>query len=261
METLKPLREFDSLQGGFTLIPALDLLDGQAVRLHKGAYDTAEQVAEDPVEVVKSFVRVGTRRIHIVDLSGARSGRSEHKDLIQEIVRTVDVDIQVGGGIRSEERLEELFGAGISQAIVGTAAMERPDELVRWAERWPGRIIVGLDARSDTVALDGWLRESSESLLDAARRVASIPIGGIVYTDIDRDGTGTGPNVSRTAELARTVFPVPVIASGGVGSSEHIRSIHAQRDHGVRGLIVGKAIYNGSVDLAQCLAEFDQSSE
>ncbi len=248
----------NSLVSGFTLIPALDLLDGRAVRLHKGDYDTAEQVAEDPVKAVAEFVSAGARRVHIVDLSGARSGQSEHSMLIKKIVETVGVAVQVGGGIRSKERLSELFSMGVSQAIVGTAAMERPDDLALWTERWPGRILVGLDARSNTVALDGWLRDSKEGLFDAAKRVASLAIAGIVYTDIDRDGTGLGPNVERTAQLARHIFPVPVIASGGVGSQAHIESIHAEKNHGVRGLIVGKAIYHGTVDLALCLTQFDQ---
>jgi len=258
MGALKPE---NSLNSGFCLIPALDLLDGQAVRLHKGAYDTAEQVAEDPLFAVAEFVRAGARRIHIVDLSAARSGQSEHKELIQRIVDSVDVAVQVGGGIRSGERLSEIFSIGVSQAIVGTAAMEKPDELAGWAERWPGRILVGLDARSNTVALDGWLRDSPESLFDAARRVAGLPIAGIVYTDIERDGTGLGPNVPRTAELARHVNPLPVIASGGVGTHEHVASIYGERSHGIRGLIVGKAIYHGTVDLRLCVAQFDQASD
>ena len=247
-----------SLQSGFTLIPALDLLDGQAVRLHKGDYDTAQQVAEDPLQTVASFAQSGARRIHIVDLSGARSGQSEHAGLIADIVKSVGVEVQVGGGIRSEQRLRELFDVGVSQAIVGTAAMEHPDLLASWARTWPGRILVGLDARSNTVALDGWLRDSDEGLFEAAQRVAALPIAGIVYTDIDRDGTGLGPNVERTAELARKIAPVPVIASGGVGNQNHISSIYNHREDGVRGLIVGKAIYHGTVDLGLCLSQFDQ---
>jgi len=248
----------DPISIGFRVIPAIDLLDGRAVRLWQGGYDTAAEVAPDPVAVARRFRDAGIQRLHVVDLSGARQGQLVHLDTIARIVNEAGISVQVGGGVRTEQEVEQLFSVGVSEAILGTVALEDPDTAARIIRRWPGRIFVGLDARGDTVALDGWLREADESLDDAALRVAQLPVAGIIYTDITRDGTGRGPNIEHTTALARLVKPTPVIASGGIGKEEDVLDLWNAREAGIHGVIIGKAIYDGVVDLEKMVAQFHQ---
>ncbi len=242
-------RDLDPLlPGSFRVIPAIDLLDGKAVRLWQGDYGKAEVVDADPMAVAERFAEAGATRIHLVDLSGARSGSPAHAELIGRIVARCSAAVQVGGGLRSEDAVARLLDLGVAQAIVGTVALEDPALLTRLAHRWPGRILVGLDARGAKVALRGWFAEAAESLTEAAARVAALPIAGIVYTDILRDGTGRGPNFERTWALARGVEGL-VIASGGVASVAHLETLRGYRGDGLAGAIVGRAIYHGGVPL------------
>ncbi|MBR58861.1 MAG: 1-(5-phosphoribosyl)-5-((5-phosphoribosylamino)methylideneamino)imidazole-4-carboxamide isomerase [Myxococcales bacterium] len=247
---------FDPISVGFRVIPAIDLLDGCAVRLWQGGYDSASQVAPDPVEAARRFRDAGIRRLHVVDLSGAREGTLVHLDVIARIVKEVGISVQVGGGVRTAHDVEQLFDAGVSEAILGTVALEDPERAAALIERWPGRLFVGLDARGDTVALRGWLKDADESLYDAALRVAQLPVAGIIYTDISRDGTGRGPNIENTAALARLVQPTPTIASGGIGNEGHVLDLWNARDEGIHGVIVGKAIYDGVVDLDKMVSKY-----
>jgi phosphoribosylformimino-5-aminoimidazole carboxamide ribotide isomerase len=240
-------------QTGFQIIPAIDLMGGQAVRLWQGDYDTAENVADDPVRVAQTFVQDGARRVHLVDLDGARSGQPVNTDVIEQIVRVADVPVQVGGGLRKREHVQELFDVGVDQVILGTMVMEEFHRFMEWAERWPGRIVVGLDAREGRLAKRGWLVESEQTLFDFALRVAESPIAGIIYTDIQRDGTGRGPNSEQTCELAQSIATVPVVASGGVGRLEHLVDLQKFSATGVVGAIVGKAIYQGAIQLRDAI--------
>lgn len=239
----------------FELIPAIDLLGGRCVRLAQGRYDRATDYGDDPGAMAARFVAVGVRRLHAVDLDGAKSGVPVNREALAAIVAaaaaaTSPVAVQVGGGIRSLAVAEEMLALGVERVIFGTVALRKPTLVREAATAFPGHVAVGIDAKDGRVAVEGWLEASETTALDLARRFEDAGVAAIVHTDIARDGMETGPNLEATGALARAVS-IPVIASGGVGSLEHVRA--AARVEGVAGVIVGRALYTGAVDLEQAL--------
>jgi phosphoribosylformimino-5-aminoimidazole carboxamide ribotide isomerase len=232
------------------VIPAIDLLNGQCVRLYQGDYNQSEVFNPDPVAVAQQFVEQGATRLHLVDLDGAKAGHLVNLAAIRAIVETVNVPIEVGGGLRDRQSVADLVATGVRWAILGTVAVEQPDLVADLCREFPGQIIVGIDARNGKVATKGWLETSEVLATDLADRMAKLGAAAIIYTDIHRDGTLQGPNLAALRELA-SVVAIPVIASGGVSSVTDLLSLLALEPQGVTGAIVGKAIYTGDVSLVE----------
>lgn len=240
------------------VIPAIDLKDGQCVRLKQGRMDDATSYGDDPVAMAARWVEAGARRLHLVDLNGAFEGKPINGEAVTAIARAYpDLPIQIGGGIRSAETIEHYLAAGVSYVIIGTKAVKEPDFVGEMCRRFPGHVIVGLDARDGFVATDGWAEVSTIKAVDLAKRFADDGVSSIVYTDIARDGMMQGVNVEQTAALARD-GGLPVIASGGVTDLKDIRALAEVADSGVIGAITGRAIYEGSLDVAEAQALCDQ---
>ncbi|MFM7239925.1 MAG: 1-(5-phosphoribosyl)-5-[(5-phosphoribosylamino)methylideneamino]imidazole-4-carboxamide isomerase [Cyanobium sp.] len=234
------------------IIPAIDLLDGQCVRLHQGDYDQVTRFSDDPVAQALSWQEQGAERLHLVDLDGARSGEPVNDAAIKAITAALSIPVQLGGGVRSAERAEELLAAGLERVILGTVALEQPELVVQLASRHPGRIVVGIDARDGQVATRGWLETSSIEATALARELSACGIAAIISTDIATDGTLAGPNLEALRAMA-AASAVPVIASGGIGTLEHLLSLLPLQSLGVSGVIVGRALYDGRVNLAEAL--------
>ncbi|MEO1387342.1 MAG: 1-(5-phosphoribosyl)-5-[(5-phosphoribosylamino)methylideneamino]imidazole-4-carboxamide isomerase [Cyanobacteria bacterium J06634_6] len=234
------------------VIPAIDLLEGRCVRLFQGDYDQSQVYNENPVEVARQWEAEGATRLHLVDLDGAKAGKPENWEAIGAIAQAVNLPIQVGGGLRDADRVSALFDLGVQYAILGTAAVENPELVGQLSTQYPGRIIVGIDAREGKVATKGWLETSEVMAIDLARRMGEQGAAAIVYTDIKRDGTMKGPNLEALRELA-TAIDTPVIASGGVSSVSDLMSLLGLVPAGVSGVIVGKALYTGDVKLKDAI--------
>ncbi|WP_372715526.1 1-(5-phosphoribosyl)-5-[(5-phosphoribosylamino)methylideneamino]imidazole-4-carboxamide isomerase [Immundisolibacter sp.] len=235
------------------LIPAIDIKGGKCVRLRQGRMDDVTVFDDDPVAVAKRWVDEGATRLHVVDLDGAVSGQPVNSRIISAITAAVgEVDVQVGGGIRDEESIEAYLDAGVRYVILGTQAVNMPHFVRDACTEYPGHIIVGLDARDGKVAIDGWSKLSQHSVLDMAQHFQRDGVEAIIYTDIGRDGMMGGANVEGVVELARVVT-VPVIASGGVTSLSDVEALCAVADEGIAGAIVGRALYEGTLDLATAL--------
>ena len=234
----------------FELIPAIDLLGGKCVRLTQGDYAAATEYDADPGAVAARFAAHRIQRLHVVDLDGAKRGEPVNTTAVRAILdATRGVPLELGGGIRTLAGVETWLGLGVERAILGTAALRDPALVRDAAKRFPGRIGVGIDARGGKVAVQGWLETSETDALTLARRFEDAGVAAILYTDIARDGTGAGVNLAETVALARAIS-IPVIASGGVGSLDDVR---AARASGVAGLIVGRALYTGAVDLTRAM--------
>ncbi len=233
------------------LIPAIDLKDGRCVRLRQGRMEDETVFGEDPVEVARRWVDAGARRLHMVDLNGAFAGKPVNAGVVKAVAEAFpDLPIQVGGGIRDEETVQAYLDAGVQYVIIGTKAVSAPHFVNDLCLEFPGHIIVGLDARDGKVAIDGWSKLSHHSVYDMAQRFEQDGVEAIVFTDIGRDGMMTGVNVDSTVELARAIT-IPVIASGGITSMDDIRALCAVADEGIMGAITGRAIYEGTLDLAE----------
>jgi phosphoribosylformimino-5-aminoimidazole carboxamide ribotide isomerase len=234
------------------LYPAIDLKDGQAVRLLRGAMDKATVFNDDPAAQAQSFVEAGCEWLHLVDLNGAFAGEPVNAAPVEAILKACKVPAQLGGGIRDMATIERWIDKGLARVILGTVAVENP-ALVREAARaFPGRVAVGIDARDGMVATKGWANETDVQVTDLARSFEDAGVAAIIYTDINRDGAMQGPNIEATAALARAVS-IPVIASGGVSS---LADLEALRDcgAGLNGAISGRALYDGAIDLGEALA-------
>lgn len=237
----------------FELIPAIDLLEGNAVRLSQGRYDAATVYDSDPVNVAKRFQEAGIKRLHVVDLEGAKAGRPVQGDAVKRILEAVGaIPVQLGGGLRTIEGVDEALGWGLDRVILGTAALRNPELVKEAAAKYPGRIVVGIDARDGNVAVEGWTDSSETTAVDLGKRFEDAGVAAIVYTDIARDGMLTGPNIQQTVALASAIS-IPVIVSGGVAVTQDIIDSAAHRNVGICGVIVGRAIYTGSVDLDEAL--------
>ncbi|HEY9736384.1 MAG TPA: 1-(5-phosphoribosyl)-5-[(5-phosphoribosylamino)methylideneamino]imidazole-4-carboxamide isomerase [Trichocoleus sp.] len=234
------------------VIPAIDLLEGRCVRLYQGDYAQSEVFNEDPVAVAKEWVAQGATRLHLVDLDGAKAGQPENWQAIAAIVEAVDVPVEVGGGLRDRNRVSDLFRLGVRYAILGTAAVEDPNLVGDLAQDFPGQIIVGIDARDGKVATRGWLETSEVDAVELAQRMGQMGAAAIIYTDIKRDGTLKGPNLEALREVAKAI-DIPVIASGGVSAVSDLLSLLALAPLGVSGVIVGRALYTGDVNLKEAL--------
>ena len=238
------------------IIPAIDLLDGQCVRLHQGDYSQVTRFSDDPVAQALSWQEQGATRLHLVDLDGARSGLPVNDSTVKAITAALDIPVQLGGGVRGAERAEDLLACGLDRVILGTVALEQPQLVDRLAALHPGRIVVGIDARNGKVATRGWIEESSTEATALAERFSGSGIAAIISTDIATDGTLAGPNLEALRAMAEA-SAVPVIASGGIGNLEHLLSLLALEPLGVEGVIVGRALYDGRVDLGEALRAID----
>jgi phosphoribosylformimino-5-aminoimidazole carboxamide ribotide isomerase len=232
------------------ILPAIDLLGGQAVRLHQGRYADVTVYSSDAPALAASF-RGKVPILHVVDLEGARAGKAVQKDLVRALIAAFGPGVQVGGGVRSIEAVESYLELGASRVVLGTAAVRTPALIVEAAARFPGQIVVAVDAKDGFVALEGWEETSTRTAVEVVRSFAGAAIGAILYTDVSRDGTQVGPNVPATAELAAGTA-IPVLASGGVGSLAHLRDL--ARLPNVVGAIVGKALYERAFTLDEALA-------
>ena len=233
------------------VIPAIDLKDGKCVRLRQGRMDDVTVFSDDPVETAGRWVKAGARRLHIVDLNGARSGAPVNADAIEAIINAFpDLPVQVGGGIRDEDTIETYVNLGVRYVILGTKAVNAPHFVSDVCAEFPTHIIVGLDARDGKVAIDGWSKLSGHDVVDLARKFQDMGVEAIIYTDIGRDGMMTGVNIDATVKLANAIS-IPVIASGGITNLDDIRKLCAVTDDGVVGAITGRAIYEGTLDFAE----------
>lgn len=232
------------------LYPAIDLKGGTCVRLLKGDMDDATVYNTDPGAQAASFEKAGCAWIHVVDLDGAFAGRSVNGPAVASVLAAVDVPVQLGGGIRDMAGIEAWLDRGVARVILGTAALRNPDLVKESCGTFPGRVAVGIDARDGLVAAEGWAETSEVGVLDVARRFEDCGVAAIIFTDIDRDGALQGVNVEATAELAEAIT-TPVIASGGVSSSADLVALKARSASGISGVICGRALYDGRLDLAE----------
>ncbi|HXS42114.1 MAG TPA: 1-(5-phosphoribosyl)-5-[(5-phosphoribosylamino)methylideneamino]imidazole-4-carboxamide isomerase [Stellaceae bacterium] len=235
------------------LYPAIDLKEGRCVRLVRGAMSEATVFNDDPAAQARLFAAAGCRWLHVVDLDGAFAGAPRNRASIEAILAAVAIPVQLGGGIRDLATLEAWLGKGVERAILGTAALRNPALVKEACRLFPGRVAVGIDARGGRVAVEGWAETSDITALDLALRFEDAGVAAIIFTDIERDGMMQGGNIEQTAALARRL-ETPVIASGGISTLAELRMLKAHEDDGVAGAILGRALYDGRIDLAAALA-------
>lgn len=240
------------------IIPAIDLKDGQCVRLRQGLMEDSTVFSDNPVDFARQWVEQGCRRLHLVDLNGAFAGEPVNGDVVTEIAKAFPkLPIQIGGGIRNGDTIEYYLKAGVSALIIGTKAVKEPEFVTEMCRQFPGHIIVGLDAKDGLVATDGWAEVSELKATDLAKRFESDGVEAIVYTDIARDGMMQGVNVEATVAMANA-SSIPVIASGGITNIDDIKALKAASRHGIMGAITGRAIYEGTLDVKQAQELCDQ---
>jgi phosphoribosylformimino-5-aminoimidazole carboxamide ribotide isomerase len=232
------------------IYPAIDLLGGRCVRLRQGDYSRETVFSDDPAATARRWVGMGADRLHLVDLDGARAGRSVNGHVVRTIVEAAGVPCQLGGGIRTDDDLSAAFDWGVRWAVLGSRALADPGWVRGAAARFPSRIVVGIDAKDGLVATDGWLNISRVKAGDLAKQVSDAPLAAVVYTDIAKDGMMSGPNFDALVEMKAAV-PLPVIASGGVCTLDHVRRLTAAGTHGC---IIGRALYEGTLDLSEALS-------
>jgi len=242
------------------VIPAIDLKDGACVRLRQGLMEESTVFSDDPVATAARWVEAGARRLHLVDLNGAFAGEPVNGEVVTRIAAAYpQLPVQIGGGIRSLETIEHYVRAGVSYVILGTRAVKEPAFVAEACAAFPGRIIVGIDARDGYIATDGWAEVTGVRAADLARQLENDGVSAIVYTDIARDGMMQGVNVEATVAMARA-STIPVIASGGITNLEDIRRLAAAAAEGICGAITGRAIYEGSLDLAEAQSLCDEAA-
>ena len=235
------------------VIPAIDLKEGRCVRLEQGLMNKDTVFNDDPAAQALEWQRQGAELLHIVDLDGAFAGEPRNRSAIEAILGAISIPAQLGGGIRDLATIEAYLALGLSRVIIGTAAQRSPDLVKEACSRFPGRIVVGIDAKNGMVAVQGWAEVTDCTAADLARRFAGFGVSAIIYTDISRDGMLRGPNLEATRALAESVA-IPVIASGGVSRLEDIKNLMAIEKSGVTGVITGKAVYTGAIKLAEAIA-------
>ncbi|HYB74456.1 MAG TPA: 1-(5-phosphoribosyl)-5-[(5-phosphoribosylamino)methylideneamino]imidazole-4-carboxamide isomerase [Candidatus Sulfotelmatobacter sp.] len=236
----------------FLVIPAIDLRGGRVVRLRQGDFAQETAYAEDPVAVAREWDRRGAAWIHVVDLDGAKAGEPRHLDVAAAMAAAVRARIELGGGFRSGDHVARAFARGVARIVLGTAAIREPRLLEEAAAGHPGQVALGIDARGGAVAISGWQEGTAVKAVDLARRFAPLPLAAVIYTDIGRDGMLAGPDTAGLVEMARAAGH-PVIASGGVSRLEDIRALRALEGEGVAGVIVGRALYEGTLTLEDAL--------
>jgi phosphoribosylformimino-5-aminoimidazole carboxamide ribotide isomerase len=238
---------------GFQIIPAIDIRGGRCVRLFQGDYAQETVYGEDPAEMARRWEGEGAHRLHVVDLDAARSGEPVNLAVVARIVAAIGIPVQMGGGVRSRDAVRRVLDVGVQRAIVGTAAAASPDAARALFTEFGEHLILGVDARDGKVAVAGWREATHWNVLDLAKAMSESGARRLIYTDIATDGTGEGPSLASTRALAQSLS-IPVIASGGVGSLEHVRAVARLAGDGVEGVIIGKALYTGAVRLAEALA-------
>jgi phosphoribosylformimino-5-aminoimidazole carboxamide ribotide isomerase len=236
----------------FQVIPAIDIQGGKAVRLRQGRQDDSTVFSDSPLEVARGFARMGATRLHVIDLDGAFAGRPVNEVIIHRIVTAVDIPVQVGGGVRNFGIAARYLGAGVSRIILGTSIVRNPEEVLRITKAYPGMVAAGIDAKKGFVAIRGWVEVTGVTAVDLARQMEKSGISCFIYTDISRDGMLTGPNFRSIREFARGLA-APVIASGGVSSMGDLAALKEMEDDGVCGVVIGRAIYDGSISLPDAL--------
>ena len=251
------------------LIPAIDLKDGHCVRLKQGDMDQATVFSEDPAETARHWLQQGARRLHLVDLNGAFAGKPKNEAAVKAILQAVrdyaeetaseEIPVQLGGGIRELDTIERYLDGGLFYIIIGTAAVKNPGFLADACSAFPGQIIVGIDAKDGKVATDGWSKLSGHEVIDLAKKFEDYGVESIIYTDIGRDGMMGGVNIDATVKLAQAVS-IPVIASGGVHKLADVEALCAVQDEGIQGVICGRSIYEGTLDLASAQLRADELS-
>ena len=234
------------------VIPAVDLKEGRCVRLSQGRMDQESVYSEHPVEMAKHWESKGAERLHVVDLNGALTGKPFHRSLIKEIARSVRIPIEVGGGIRDFGTMEDYFASGVRWVVLGTAAFQNRPLIEEACRRFPEGVIVGIDAKRGKVAIQGWNEVVSLEVIDLVKQFEGIGLSAVIFTDIERDGMGTGLNLESTGDLTRSTS-IPVIASGGVSRIEDIEHLLDLEPDGVIGVIVGRALYTGHLDLEEAI--------
>lgn len=234
------------------VIPALDIRGGRVVRLRQGDPTRETEYSVDPVSIARGWQEQGARLLHVVDLDGAFAGRPQNLETVTAITRAVRIPVQVGGGLRALADIEAVLAGGAARAVVGTAAVKTPELLDQACRRFPGRVLLSIDAKDGVVAVEGWGEETSLAAVDLAGRVAGLPLGTIVYTDIQRDGTMWGANMAGIRAML-SATRIPLIASGGVASLEDLLAVAELEPLGLVGVIIGKALYSGALDLGDAL--------
>lgn len=234
------------------IFPAIDIRGGKCVRLTEGRFDQETVFADQPVDMALRWLREGAEYLHVVDLDGALEGKAVNLDLVAAIVKAVDIPVQLGGGIRTLDYMETLFDKGVARVILGSIAVRQPDLVKEACRLYGDRVVVGIDARDGQVAVEGWGVTGGIQAEELAKRMAAVGVARIIYTDISRDGTLAGVNVSSTCSLAKAAA-IPVIASGGVSGLADIIAVKEAEAAGVEGVIVGKAIYTGKLSLTEAL--------
>jgi phosphoribosylformimino-5-aminoimidazole carboxamide ribotide isomerase len=244
------------------LIPAIDLKDGKCVRLRQGDMKDVTVFSEDPVAMARHWVEQGARRLHIVDLNGARSGRPVNEGVIRKIVKAIgeEIPLQLGGGIRDMDTIERYIDDGVRYVVIGTAAVKNPGYLHDACSAFGGHVIVSLDAKGGKVMTDGWSKLTGHDVVDLAKKFEDYGVDAILYTDIGRDGMLSGVNIEATVELARAV-KIPVIASGGIAGIADIEKLCAVEEEGVEAAILGRSLYEGTLDFKVAQARADQLGE
>jgi phosphoribosylformimino-5-aminoimidazole carboxamide ribotide isomerase len=236
------------------IIPAIDLKDGQCVRLEQGRMESATVFSKEPGKAAAQWAQKGAKRLHVVDLNGAVAGKPRNEAAVKQIIAAVEADIpvQLGGGIRDLDTIERYLDDGISYIIIGTAAVKNPGFLHEACDAFPGHIMVGLDAKDGKVATDGWSKLTGHDVVDLAKRFQDYGVEAVIYTDIGRDGMMSGVNIEATVRLAQALV-VPVIASGGLNGLDDIRKLREVEGEGITGCIAGRAIYEGKLDFAEAM--------
>jgi phosphoribosylformimino-5-aminoimidazole carboxamide ribotide isomerase len=231
------------------IYPAIDLLHGRCVRLKQGDYSRETVFSDDPVDMARRWVKQGADRLHVVDLDGAKSGQPANGAIVRKIVEAVDIPVQLGGGLRTDDHVAAAFDWGVRWAVVGTQALQNQSWLRTAAKQYPHRIVLGIDAKDGRVATEGWLNVSSMKAIELAKVTSDLPLASLVYTDIARDGMLSGPNFEALSEMQQAVS-LPIIASGGISTLDHVRKLI---DFKAAGCIIGRALYEGSLDLSTVL--------
>jgi len=242
------------------VLPAIDLKEGKCVRLYQGEMDTAKVYSDSPEETAARWQSLGAKMLHIIDLDGAMAGEPRNLGAISRILQSVEIPIQLGGGIRDEEVVGDYLHLGVSKVILGTAAYRDGEMLRRVCEQYPSRIAAGIDAKDGFVAVQGWRELTEVRAIDLARELEAVGISHIIYTDIARDGALSGPNLEATARLAQAIS-IPVVLSGGMYSHDDLLAAAGLQDSGVRAVILGKSIYEGTIDLARAVREIQREGD
>jgi len=233
------------------VIPAIDIKDGQCVRLKQGILSNKTIFSNRPEEMAKRWYECGAERIHVVDLDGAFKGKPKNIKIIEKIIKSIPIPVEIGGGIRDINTIKTYIDIGVQYVILGTIAINNPDMLIKACDMYPTRIILGIDAKDGKVAIEGWTKGTDITPIEIAKKFEKYVVS-IIYTDIKKDGMKTGPNIEATKKLATSVN-IPIIASGGVGSIEDIKKLLTLSKYGVEGIIVGRAIYDGDINLSEAI--------